>query len=279
MWPEIGTKPLDYAIVTGPRDEHVDAMAKVKAVFNLGAGVNAFGRIRALPPEVALIRLEDAGMAEQMAEYVAYAVLRRFREFAFYAGEQAANRWTQREPLDKQAFQVGILGLGIIGARVATTLRALGFPVSGWSRTPKQVEGIATHAGPEGLDAVLAASRVLIIVLPLTPATKGLLNRRALARLPQGAYVVNVGRGALIVDEDLIALIDSGHLAGAMLDVFSAEPLPQDHPFWHHPVIEMTPHISGLTQIAASVEQVAAKIRALERGEAVGGIVDRSRGY
>lgn len=278
VWPEQGAA-ADYAIVFGPRDEHVAALSKVRAVFNLGAGVNAFWQMPDLPAGVALIRLEDAGMAEQMIEYAIYAVLRRFREFDFYGDEQRAARWSPRERRDKQAFSVGVLGLGTLGVRVATSLRDLGFPVAGWSRTAKSLDGIATHAGPDGLQAMLPSCRMLIALLPLTPATAGLLDRATLGLLPRGAFVVNVGRGALIVEADLLALLDSGHLAGAMLDVFVEEPLPPAHPFWHHPRIEITPHISAITQRDASAAQIATKIRALERGETVGGVVDRARRY
>jgi glyoxylate/hydroxypyruvate reductase A len=279
VWPEPAPTRCDYAVVFGPRPEHVAALSRVKAVFNLGAGVNAFWRVADLPPEVLLIRLEDAGMAEQMAEYAAYAVLRHFREFPFYAREQRAARWTQHERQDKRSFRVGVLGLGVLGARVAEAVRDLGFPVLGFSRTPKSIEGVTSFTGPEGLAAMLPACRVLIALLPLTPATTGLLDRRVLGALPRGAVLVNLARGALVVDDDLLALLDEGHLAAAMLDVFAQEPLPADHRFWHHPGIEITPHVSGLTQLEPSVAQIAAKIRALERGERVSGIVDRDRRY
>jgi len=279
VWPDDGDVAADYAIVFAPQPGHVAALSRVRAVFNLGAGVNAFWQIPELPTDVPLIRLEDAGMAGQMVEYATYAALRRFREFDFYAVEQRAARWSPRERQDKRAFGIGVLGLGALGLRVAAALRDQGFPVSGWSRTAKEVAGIATHSGPDGLDAMLPSCRLLIALVPLTPATAGLLNRRTLGRLPRGAVVVNVGRGALVVDADLLALLASGHLAGAMLDVFSDEPLPAEHPFWHHPQIEVTPHISAITQRDESAVQIAAKIRALERGETVGGVVDRSRQY
>jgi glyoxylate/hydroxypyruvate reductase A len=228
---------------------------------------------------VPLIRLEDAGMAEQMAEYAAYATLRAFREFAYYAAEQRAGRWSPRERRDKAAFGVGVLGLGVLGTRVAAALRDLGFPVSGWSRSAKSVAGVRAFSGAHGLAAMLPDCRMLIVLLPLTPATTGLIDRRTLGMLPGGAMLVNLARGALLVETDLLEMLDRGHLAGAMLDVFAKEPLPRDHPFWHHPKIEITPHVSGLTQIEPSVAQIAGKIRALERGLAVTGIVDRERRY
>ena len=278
-WPVPAGARFDYAVVLSPGPEHVEALSRVKAVFNLGAGVDAFLRLPPLPRTVPLIRLEDAGMAEQMAEYAAYAVLRVFRDFPHYADDQRARRWSPRPRADKAAFRVGVLGLGVLGQRVAATLRDLGFPVLGWSRGARTIEGVTTLSGPEGLRALLPQCRVAIVLLPRTPATEGLLDRQALSRLPQGAWLVNLARGGLVVDDDLLALVDAGHLGGAMLDVFVEEPLPPAHPFWHHPRIEITPHVSGRTLVAPSVEQVAGKIRALERGLPVTGAIDRTRSY
>jgi glyoxylate/hydroxypyruvate reductase A len=158
-------------------------------------------------------------------------------------------------------------------------VRGLGFPVMGWSRTPRTVEGVTMLSGAEGLETMLPQCRVAIVLLPLTPATEGLVDRERLARLPRGAWLVNLARGAVVVERDLLAALDRGHLGGAMLDVFDEEPLPPGHPFWHHPGVEITPHVSGLTLIGPAVAQVAARIRALEDGAAVGGVVDRARAY
>jgi glyoxylate/hydroxypyruvate reductase A len=180
--------------------------------------------------------------------------------------------------VDKRSFAVGILGFGVLGATVAKALGALGFPVSAWSRAHKDSHGVRSFARDE-LDAFLATCSVLVCMLPLTPQTRHLLDRSTLSRLPPGTYVVNVARGALIVERDLLALIDSGHLSGAMLDVFDDEPLPRTHAFWHHPRITVTPHISAATRIDESVCQVAAKIRRLEAGLPVSGVVDADRAY
>jgi glyoxylate/hydroxypyruvate reductase A len=233
----------------------------------------------ALPASVALVRLEDAGMAEQMAEYAAYAVLRVFRDFPAYGDDQRAARWQPRARRDKSVFGVGVLGMGVLGRHVAATLRDLGFPVLGWSRDGRPTEGVTTFAGPAGLAAMLPRCRVAIVLLPRTPQTERLFDRETLAMLPEGAWLVNLARGALVVESDLLALLNEGHLGGAMLDVFGAEPLPADHPFWHHPRIEITPHVAGLTLVEPSVAQVAGKIRALERGLPIAGVVDRERRY
>jgi glyoxylate/hydroxypyruvate reductase A len=277
VWPEAG-KPIDYAVVWKPPPELIAGLSGARAVFNLGAGVDAIAGLSAWPEGVPLIRLEDAGMAEQMTEYVTYAVLRQYREFDAYERAQSAAEWRPRRRRDKAAFDIGILGMGVLGRAVANALLALAFPVSCCSRTSKQLPNVASFAHNE-MDAFLAIPRVLVCLLPLTPETRGILDRERLARLPRGAYVINVARGALVVEADLLALIDGGHLSGAMLDVFHDEPLPSGHAFWHHPRITVTPHVSAMTQIDESVAQIAAKIRRLEAGLPVSGLVDPARRY
>ncbi|HNW02156.1 MAG TPA: NAD(P)-dependent oxidoreductase, partial [Burkholderiaceae bacterium] len=163
--------------------------------------------------------------------------------------------------------------------RVAKALASFEFPVNGWSRSVKVIEGVRCFTGREQLDAFLAATRVLVCLLPLTPDTRDIMRLGTLARLKPGGYVINVARGAHLVDEDLITLIDRGHLSGATLDVFRTEPLPQGHPFWHHPKITVTPHTSARTLRDESIAQIVAKIQAMERGEPVAGIVEPGRGY
>ena len=278
-WPDTAADQADYALVWKPPQELIGELGHPKAVFNLGAGVDGIAECPDLPPDVALVRLEDAGMAEQMAEYACHAVLRRYREFDTYAEQQRAANWRQRRRVDKGSFGVGILGLGLLGRSVADTLAPFGFPLSGWSRARKTVPGVSAYAGRSELDAFLARAQVLICLLPLTRETRGLLDRRTLSRLPGGAYLVNIARGPILVDEDLLALIDEGHLSGAMLDVFHDEPLPAAHAFWHHPRITVTPHVSASTLVDESVAQIVEKIRRFEAGLPVTGMVARERGY
>ena len=190
-----------------------------------------------------------------------------------------AGRWSFRRPRTRAQFPVGVMGLGVLGERVARALAHFDFPVNGWSRSAKALQGIRTYSGAQGFHDFLAASRVLVNLLPLTPGTQDIINRDTLSRLQPGAYVVNVARGRHLVDEDLIALIDSGHVAGATLDVFRTEPLPAGHPFWTHPKITATPHTSARTMRVESAAQIVGKILAMERGERVAGIVDLQRGY
>jgi glyoxylate/hydroxypyruvate reductase A len=273
-----GAPAADYAVVWAPPQQFLDEQTGVKALFNIGAGVDALLKLR-LPPTALVVRLDDAGMAVQMAEYVCHAVIRHFREFDDYEKAMRAGQWAFRKPRLRQDFPVGVLGLGVLGERVARALAQFDFPVNGWSRTPKAIDGVRTFSGAEGMNDFLAASRVLVNLLPLTPETENILNRATLSRLQAGGYVINVARGAHLVDGDLIALLDSGHLAGATLDVFRTEPLPADHPFWSHPRITLTPHTSARTLRDESITQMVGKIVALERGEAIAGIVDPVRGY
>ncbi|HEY1226399.1 MAG TPA: glyoxylate/hydroxypyruvate reductase A [Ramlibacter sp.] len=273
-----GAPPADYVVVWAPPQQLFDEQPQLKAVFNTGAGVDALLKLK-LPPQAKLVRLDDAGMSVQMAEYVCHAVIRHFREFDAYEAATRQGQWTFRKPRNREDFPVGVLGLGVLGARVAQALRQFEFPVRGWSRSPRQVDGVQCFAGEDQFDAFLAASRVLVCLLPLTPQTEGILNRRTLGRLQPGGYLINVARGGLLVEEDLPALLDSGQLAGATLDVLRQEPPPAEHPFWRHPKIVLTPHTSARTDREASVAQIAGKIRALERGEPVAGVVDLKRGY
>ena len=273
-----GAPPADYAVVWAPPQQFLDEQTALKALFNIGAGVDALLQLQ-LPPGVKVVRLDDAGMSVQMAEYVCHAVIRHFRELDGYEADMAQGKWSFRRPRNRLDFPVGVLGLGVLGERVARALRLFEFPVHGWSRSEKILEGVVTHHGDEGLDAFLSSSRVLVNLLPLTRDTRDVLNRDTLSRLRRGGYVINVARGAHLVDQDLIDLIDSGHLAGATLDVFRVEPLPQNHVFWTHPKITLTPHTSARTLRTESIAQIAGKIAALERGEAVAGVVDPVRGY
>ena len=273
-----GAPPADHAVVWAPPQQFFDEQPQLKAVFNIGAGVDALLKLR-LPPQALIVRLDDAGMSVQMAEYVCHAVIRHFREFDAYEADTRLGKWSFRKPRERTDFPVGIMGLGVLGARVARSLVQFEFPVNGWSRSPSFLDGVKCFSGADGFNDFLAASRVLVCLLPLTPDTRDIMNRDSLSRLQPCAYVINVARGAHLVDEDLLALLESGHLAGATLDVFRTEPLPAGHPFWTHPMITVTPHTSARTLRSESIAQIAGKMAALQRGEPVAGVVDRGQGY
>jgi glyoxylate/hydroxypyruvate reductase len=273
-----GAPPAEHAVVWVPPQQFLDEQPALKGIFNIGAGVDALMKLR-LPPQAVVVRLDDAGMSVQMAEFVCHALIRHFRELDGYERDAAAGKWGFRKPRTRADFPVGVLGLGVLGQRVAQAVAAFDFPVRGWSRSAKDVPGVHCSAGAAQFADFLAGTRVLVNLLPLTPETENILDRDALSRLLPGGYVINVARGAHLVDADLVALLDSGHLAGAALDVFRTEPLPADHPFWRHPKITVTPHTSARTLRDESIAQIARKIRAFERGEPIAGVVDREKGY
>ena len=277
LW-EPGAPLADYAVVWAPPQQFFDEQPQLKAVFNIGAGVDALLKLR-LPPNAVVVRLDDAGMSVQMAEYVCHAVIRHFRELDAYEADTRQGNWSFRKPRSRADFPVGIMGMGVLGERVARSLVGFEFPVMGWSRTPKSVDGVQCFAGEQGFADFLAASRVLVCLLPLTPETRDIMNHANLSRLQSGAYIINVARGAHLVDDDLLALLDSGHIAGAALDVFRTEPLSAGHPFWQHPKIVVTPHTSARTLRSESITQITSKITAIQRGEPVAGVVEPSRGY
>ncbi len=277
LW-ELGAPQADFAVVWKPPQQLLDEQTGLKAIFNTGAGVDALMKLN-LPAGVPVIRLDDAGMSVQMAEYVCHAVIRHFRELDGYESDMAMGKWSFRKPRSRVDYPVGVLGLGVLGERVARAVAQFDFPVNGWSRSPKAVPGIQGFVGEAQLDAFLAASRIVVCLLPLTADTENILNAERLAQIRPGGYVINVARGAHIVDADLLAALDGGHLAGATLDVFRVEPLPQGHAFWNHPKITITPHTSARTLRSESIAQIARKIAALQNGEAVAGRVDAARGY
>lgn len=273
-----GAAPADHAIVWAPPQQFIDEQAGLQALFNIGAGVDALLQLR-LPPTLKVVRLDDAGMSVQMAEYVCHAVIRHFREFDGYDADAVSGKWSYRKPRSRADFAVGVMGLGVLGERVAKALQLFEFPVNGFSRSPKVLPGIRCFSGAQALPDFLQATRVLVNLMPLTAETENILNHGTLSQLQKGGYVINVARGRHLVDEDLIALIDSGHLAGATLDVFRTEPLPAAHPFWQHPRITVTPHTSARTLREESIAQIVGKMQALQRGEAINGVVDPRRGY
>jgi glyoxylate/hydroxypyruvate reductase A len=267
-----------HAIVWSPTQAFMDAHPALELILNMGAGVDALLKLR-LPPKARIVRIEDGGMAVQMADYVCHAVLRHFREFDVYDASAAAGRWAPRAGRARGDFPVGVMGLGALGHRVVKSLQQFDFPVRGWSRSPKTIDGVACFSGPAQFDEFLAATRILVCMVPLTPDTRDILCRASLSKLQPGGYLINVARGAHLVEDDLLALLDSGHLAGAMLDVTRTEPLPAGHPFWSHSKVTITPHISAQTLVSESIAQMVQKIQAVQRGEVPAGLVDPARGY
>jgi glyoxylate/hydroxypyruvate reductase A len=279
VYPKVGDpRDVDAALVWRYPPGELKRYPNLKLICSLGAGVD---HLLADPdlPDVPLARIVDPDLARAMAEYALLAVLYFHRDFDHYRRAQLEGKWLKRANATPDKRRIGLLGLGEIGMACATVLRGRGFPVAGWSRSPKSIEGVTCHHGAAGFTALLRESDVVICVLPLTLETTGILDSRAFALMPPGGYVVNVGRGKHLVDDDLLAALDSGHLAGAMLDVFAREPLPAAHPFWSHPRIVVTPHIAALTNPATAADQIAENLRRLADGRPLINLVDRAVGY
>lgn len=283
IWRTGDNGPADYALVWQPPVEMLKGR-KLKGVFALGAGVDAIlsqlkENPEMLPESVPLFRLEDTGMGLQMQEYAVSQVLHWFRRFDDYQAQKQQAKWQPLEEHRREDFTIGILGAGVLGAKVAESLCAWDFPVRCWSRSRKTLPGVTSFAGSGELGAFLQGTRVLINLLPNTPETVGIINLSLLNQLADDSYVINLARGVHVVESDLLQALENGKLHGAMLDVFSQEPLPADNPLWAHPRIAMTPHIAAVTRPSEAIAYITRTIEQLERGETVKGQVDRTRGY
>ena len=270
----------DYAIVWKPPAELFAQQPKLKAVVNYGAGVDAILAMNVVPTKIPIIRLEDAGMAQQMAQYALYGVIHHQRRMRIYREQQLRGHWQQHE--DRGHIPnptVGVMGLGEMGGHVANKVAEFGYTTIGWSKSAKPMDRLESYAGEAELPAFLSKCDVLVCLLPLTPETKGILNTHNLAQLPRGAFLISAGRGGHMVDADVLSALNSGQLAGALLDVFHEEPLPATSPYWSHPYVLLTPHVSATTPLQNACEQIVAKIEAMERGQLVSGIVDPARAY
>lgn len=270
---------VDIAIVWAPPMGAFDGMAALKAVLCLSAGVDAVLADTTLSPAVPVARLIHQATKGFIRDYVLHAVLHHHRGMEAFAALQRQRTWNPIPTPPYARSRIGILGLGELGGFTAAVLRDLGFPVSGWSRTPKNIPGIACHHGPEGLLAMAAASDILVSMLPNTPATVGVIDADLLAAMPRGAFVINAGRGNQLVEADLLAALASGHIVGATLDVMAVEPPAPDHPFWSHPAIRLTPHIAAIPPAEAGADAVVANVRRVLRGENPIPLADRGRGY
>lgn len=279
VWPEVSAATeVEYLLAWGPQDEAMRGLPGLRAVFSLGAGVDHLAGAR-IPAPLPVVRLIDPALTAGIVEYVVFNVLRFHRSMHHYEAQQRASTWRELRQVLPGERSVGILGLGELGRAVAAALLGLGFEVLGWSRSERVVEGVQCLHGAAGLDQVLARSELLVCLLPLTPDTAGILNEARLRQLPPGAFLINAGRGPLLVENDLLTVLDAGHLGGAALDVFCTEPLPADHPFWKRADVFATPHIASVTNPMSAAKAIAANMRREQRGEPMHGVVEWGRGY
>jgi glyoxylate/hydroxypyruvate reductase A len=285
LLPEASFDPLEiaYAAVWKPAPGELAGFANLRAIFNLGAGVDALMADKTLPA-VPLVRVAVTDLTDRMTEYVVLHVLMYHRQEPYLRQSQRDRRWAPRFQWPASAVSVGIMGLGVLGAHAAKTLKGIGFQVAGWSRSEKRIEGIECFAGRQQHEPFLRRTDILVCMLPLTPQTRHILNRDLFSKLrrsgPIGAPVlINAGRGGLQNETDLLACLDDGTLGAASLDVFSEEPLPAASPFWSHPKVVLTPHNAADTDPDEISKYVARQIARFEAGDALENVVDRNRGY
>lgn len=270
---------IDIALVANPLPGALHGLSALKLIQSLWAGVDRLLQDATMPPEVSLARMVDPVMNRAMAETALWAVLSLQRGFFAYATQQQRRQWLQHEQRRADELCVAVLGLGQMGRAAAQRLASSGYRVLGWSSRPKEVHGVVTCCGASALAEVLRAAHILINLLPLTTPTRGLFNAATLGLLPHGASLVNLARGAHVVEQDLLAALDSGRLHHAVLDVFQTEPLPPEHVFWSHPRVTLLPHVAALTDARSASAVVARNVRALRQGRPLEFVVDRSRGY
>jgi len=279
IWPDIGDPAqVRFLAAWEPPDKLGEVFPNLQVLFSSGAGVDQFD-LSALPPGLPVVRMVEPGIIGGMVEYVSWAVLALHRDMLQYQRQQRRAQWKAVPVRPAGQCRVGVLGLGTLGRAALAQLRSFGFDCAGWSRSRHQVDGVQCFAGQDELPAFLGRTQILVCLLPLTDETRGFLNAALFAQLPRGAGLVQVGRGPQLVPGDLLAALDQGWIADAVLDVTDPEPLPPAHPFWQHPNIWLTPHIASMTQPDTAARVVLDNLRRFEAGEEMVGRVDRARGY
>lgn len=281
VWPDV-LRPQDvsFALLWQHPHGQWDRFPRLKAIASLGAGIDHILQDPTIPAHLPVARIVDPNLVTSMTQYVVTAVLQHFRDVHVYREQQTNRLWQPVAPRDQADFPIGIMGMGVLGSDAALALAALGFTVYGWSRHKKTHAGLAaSFAGSDQLPAFLEKSQMLVCLLPLTDATCGILHAGLFTQLPPGAYLINVARGAHLVETDLLAALDSGSLSGACLDVFNEEPLPDTHPFWDHPQITVTPHIASITNPKTAAVQVVENYHRANAGQPLLHAVDLKRQY
>jgi glyoxylate/hydroxypyruvate reductase A len=279
IWPDVGDPAaVRYLAAWTLPDDLATEFPNLEVLFSVGAGIDQLD-LSQVPGSVPVVRMIEPGLIDGMVEFVTLAVLAIHRDWPAYAAQQRERSWQALPVRAAATRRVGVMGLGVLGQAVLAKLRGFGFPCTGWSRRPHRLDGIECYAGAQSLPEFLACTDILVCLLPLTDATRGILDRRVFDALPAGAALINAGRGAHLVTQDLLRALDDGKLSAAILDVTSPEPLPTDHPLWTHSRVIVTPHIASETQPETSAAAVLENLRRHLRGEPLVGLVDRARGY
>lgn len=279
VWPDAGNlDEVEYLIAWQAPADFIVTLPRLKVFFSSGAGVDHVD-FSAIPKHIPIVRMVEPGIINGMVEYVSLAVLALHRDFFDYVAAKAARVWDPLEVPPASARTIGIMGMGALGRAVLERLATYGFRLRGWNRSLRAMDGVESFAGADQLQPFLEGCDVLICLLPLTPATKGILNRKLFSALPAGAALINVGRGPHLVDADLLEALDSGRLSRAILDVTEPEPLPAEHPFWAHPRVFLTPHVASMTQPESAAPILLENVRRHQQGEPLADAIDRSRGY
>jgi len=279
IWPEVGNSlDITCAVVWNHPAGCLSDFPNLKLICSIGAGVDHVLKDLNLPEGIPITRIVDDALSFSMSNYVVAAVMYHHRRFEKYLADKEAHVWDQPSPPEVDC-SIGIMGFGVLGQDAGKKLQALGFPVYAYSSTRKWVEGIESFAGEEEIDFFLQKINVLVCMLPATPVTKGILNRKFLARLNKGTFLINVARGHHQVTDDILHAIDDGQLSGAFLDVFETEPLPADHPVWNHPKVMITPHIASITNPGAAGPQIMENYKAMKEGRPLANVIDRAKGY
>jgi glyoxylate/hydroxypyruvate reductase len=266
-----------FALLWKPPPQGLSAFTNLLAIQSLGAGVNQLDL--STLPDLPLARLTDPSLTGSMVDYGVAAAMRYFRQLDRYERDSRDRRWDYRQAPLKRDFTIGVMGIGVIGGAAARTFAQLGFPVRGWSRTPREIEGVSTFSGPEGLQPFLSGCNLVLNVLALTEETRGIINRDTLAMMPRGSFVVNIGRGAHVVEDDLADMLDSGHISGATLDVVQSEPLAPEHRLNGRTDVLITPHCAGGIDPVTAAPAVLENMDRALTGRPLLNVVDRTRGY
>ena len=269
----------EYAIVSKPPPAQLAGVSGLEVVFSVNAGIEALLADGVVPPGIPIVRMVDEGLAQGMLEWVLATTLAWHRDLFLYRAEQLARRWAPHDEILARDRTVCVLGAGHLGGRVAGALAQLGFRTRTWSRSPKRLASVTSFAGPAQLADAVAQADILINLLPHTPATADIVDAALLSLLAPRAVLINAGRGAQVVDQAVIDALEDGRLRAAVLDVFRTEPLPEDHPFWRHPGVYLTPHVAAPTHASTAVAAIAANIRSYEAGHGLRHGVDLARGY